>query len=390
MKKKIKFISIIFTFLFIISISVNESNSFSQFKNTLAYNTSLENTENIILLAPEGNSNTVSPNTEEGKTSDISNTTDNSGNGNVTNSSGSGETENNSNETGNNGSNAGEPTTPTEPATPSVPTEPTTPSEVVIPVEPTIPKQSEQQSTPANTNTGATGNTTNSSVKSSTGSSTSTSSTKKKTSSGTSSSTSSNSSTSTAKSSDEDTTTQNEVVTDSTEQITAPVNNENNAQELAKDQNQITIKSSLSKGDIDLDSKSNEIKLTSDNGDLKEIYYVFSNKKSADSNENWIKYSSPLKFDKKGTWYIHYKAVDKNGKESYGSFGPYNVSSKYETLEAGAADNSLNKKIIGFSMIAVIIILAVIYIVKTNRSPYSKLKSEDNYRKRKMFNFKFK
>lgn len=389
MKKKIKFISIIFTFLFIVSILVNESNSFSKFKNTLVNNTSLENTKNITLLATEGNSSTVSTNTEEGKTSDTSNTTDNSDNGNVTNPSGSGETENSTNETGNNGSNAEEPTTPTEPATPSVPTEPTKPSEVVVPVEPTIPKQSEQQST----NTGAAGNTINSSVKSSTGSSTSTSSTKRKTSSGTSSSkssTSSDSSISTSKSSDEDTVTQNEVVTDSVEQITAPVNNANNAQELAKDENQITIKSSLSKGDIYLDGKSNEIKLTSDNKDLKEIYYVLSNKKNTDSNENWIKYSSSLKFDKKGTWYVHYKAVDKNGKESYGSFGPYNVSSKYETLEAGAADNSLNKKIIGFSMIAVIIILAVIYIVKTNRSPYSKLKNEDNYGKRKMFNFKFK
>ncbi|AJA47603.1 hypothetical protein CPAST_c15280 [Clostridium pasteurianum DSM 525 = ATCC 6013] len=391
MKKKIKFIPIILIFLIGINLSVNEFNFFGQFKNDFISNTSIENTKNIALLAPEGNSNTNSSSTEEKKNNDTSNTSDNSDNGNVTKPSDNSEPANNSNESKNNsGSNVEE---PAEPEKPTTPTEPSTPSEVVVPAEPTIPKQSQQQSTPsANTEAAS-----NSSVKSSSGSSTGNYSSKRRTNNSSSISNSSistnsnnnSTSTSTSKLSNGDTT-QNEAVINAAEQNTAPVNQQNNVQEAAKEENKVVIDASLSKGNIILEEKSNGIKLSSDNKDLKEIYYVLSNSKSTNNNEKWIKYSSPLKFDKKGTWYIHYKAVDKNGKESYGSFGPYNVSYKYETLEAGAEDNSLKKKIIGFSMIVVIIILAAIYIIKTNRSPYSKLNDENSYKSRKKFNFKFK
>lgn len=162
-------------------------------------------------------------------------------------------------------------------------------------------------------------------------------------------------------------------------------NNQINNEEQNNNSTLLLIKSSLNKGNINLNDKSNGIKLVCDNPSLKEIYYLFSQKKDIKHDGNWIKYSSPLKFDKSGTWYIQYKAVDKAGKESYGSFGPYKVSYEYKALGTNMSDNSFKRKIIGFSMILIIIILAVIYIVKTNRSPYSRLEENSDSKRKRRF-----
>lgn len=373
MRKKIKLLSIILTLFFSINIWNHKVYLYEQIQFMFIHKNFSTNIKNINLLAPvntdNANDSTVTDNGNTSSNNSQGATSDNNMNSN--------EQQNSSNVNGGSNSSTIEPISPVEPVEPTEPSVPSNPSSGAE----ASAEGSSQHSTSTVTNSGSTSTNNNSSIKSSGSSSTGSYSTKKTTNSvsSKSSGTSSKSSTATSKKSSDSEEIENTAATSTNENSAVPVNNNvNNQVQTSTSENLLLIKASLSKGDVIIDDKSNEIKLSCDSADLKEIYYVFSKNKDVDHNEKWIKYSSSLKFHKDGTWYIHYKAIDKNGKESYGVFGPYNVSYKYKSLEGAPADNTFKKKIIGCSMIAVIVIFALVYIIKTNKSPYSKLKNEDN------------
>lgn len=379
MKKNMKILPIIFTVLLTISILGDNSNYFNTFKKFLLN----KGRNNIVLFAPGDNStnsgsesSTPNENTGDsaGQSPDSNSST--TGNSSGSNSSGSAETPANTNE--NNSTKTDETNSPSNPQPVVEPQQPAEPQQSVKPQQtPAAPA-----SKPVENNVVPSKKTTNSSS----GSSTSNySKSKIKNSTSTNSSTSSSSSTSNTK----DTTSKQEQVESKTTEnpevqpVVSDSNVQVNNQEQTKDSAVLLIKSSLNKGDINLNDKSSGIKLICDNPNFKEIYYLFSEKKDVSHDGKWIKYSSPLKFDKNGTWYIQYKAIDKTGNESYGNFGPYKVSYEYKTLGSNVSDNSFKKKIIGFSMIVIIIILAAIYIIKTNKSPYSSLDRDTDNKKRR-------
>ncbi|MDF2502631.1 hypothetical protein [Clostridium sp.] len=367
MKKNMKILPIIFAVLLTISILGDNSNYFNTFKKFLLN----KGRNNIVLFAPGDNSTnsgseSSTPNENTGDSAGQSPDSNSSTTGNSSGSSSSGSAETPANTNENNSTTTDETNIPSNP------------QPVVEPQQtPAAPA-----SKPVENNVVPSKKTTNSSS----GSSTSNySKSKIRNSTSTNSSTSSGSSTSNTK----DTTSKQEQVESKTTEnpeVQPAVSDSNvqvNNQEQTKDSAVLLIRSSLNKGDINLNNKSSGIKLTCDNPNFKEIYYLFSEKKDVSHDEKWIKYSSPLKFDKNGTWYIQYKAIDKTGNESYGNFGPYKVSYEYKTLGSNVSDNSFKKKIIGFSMIIVIIILATIYIIKTNKSPYSSLDRDTDNKKRR-------
>ncbi|WP_010240424.1 hypothetical protein [Clostridium arbusti] len=373
MKKNMKILPIIFAVLLTISILGDNSNYFNTFKKFLLN----KGRNNIVLFAPGDNStnsgseiSTPNENTGDsaGQSPDSNSST--TGNSSGSSSSGSAETPVNTNE--NNSTTTDETNSPSNP------------QPVVEPQQPVEPQQTPAApaSKPVENNVVPSKKTTNSSSESSTSNY---SKSKIKNSTSTNNSTSSGSSTSNTK----DTTSKQEQVESKTTEnpevqpVVSDSNVQVNNQEQTKDSAVLLIRSSLNKGDINLNDKSSGIKLICDNPNFKEIYYLFSEKKDVSHDGKWIKYSSPLKFDKNGTWYIQYKAIDKTGNESYGNFGPYKVSYEYKTLGSNVSDNSFKKKIIGFSMIIVIIILAAIYIIKTNKSPYSSLDRDTDNKKRR-------
>lgn len=366
MKKKIKLMPMIFTVLLTINIAGSNFNSFKQFEDILIHKYVLKDTTNVILLeAGDNSSSAASAETSVGNTGNTSGETANSGNiSDNASSTGNGTSEstneNNSSETvSKDNSSTVEPTQPTAPAEPNVPVAPAAPTQSTVP----SPSVENRTSVSGSSTSSTTSSNTSTFGKSRTQSSTSTSKN--------STSTNSSISTSKAKDTNENILNEDKQAENAAEQpATSSNNNQSNTEEAAKNSNLLLIKANLDKGNVNLNDKSNEIKLTSDDPNFKEIYYVISKDKNVNPDEKWVKYSAPLKFDKNGIWYIHYKAVDKNNSENYGYFGPYNVVYNYQALEANAPDSSVKKKIIGFSMIAVIVILAVLYIIKTNKSPY--------------------
>lgn len=141
----------------------------------------------------------------------------------------------------------------------------------------------------------------------------------------------------------------------------------NTVTETPQNSETLVVKSSIEKGDINLSDKSVLVKLSCDDMNFKELYYCWSSNKEVKHEEVWLKYSEPLKFEQTGILYLHYKAIDKNGNDTYGYFGPYNAAHIYNTLYTNDSGNLLTKKIIGYVAIFLVILGAAVYLIKTNK-----------------------
>lgn len=141
----------------------------------------------------------------------------------------------------------------------------------------------------------------------------------------------------------------------------------NTVTEKPDDSETLNVKASIEKGDINLNDKAVLVKLSCDDSNFKELYYTWSQNKEVKHEETWIKYEQPLEFNKTGIWYLHYKAIDKNDKDTYGYFGPYNASYIYKSLSADNSGELLKKKIIGCTAIFVVVAGAAVYLIKTNK-----------------------
>lgn len=151
----------------------------------------------------------------------------------------------------------------------------------------------------------------------------------------------------------------------------------NNVTEKPKDSETLLVKSSIEKGDINLNDSPMLIKLSCENQNFKELYYGWSQNKEVKHEETWAKYVDPLTFNKTGVWYLHYKAIDENGNETYGYFGPYNAAHIYKSLSTNNSNETMGKKIVAYAAILVIVAVAAVYLIKTNKFTLVKKRNDE-------------